>query len=196
MKMNRAIIVGVLVIFSAFTGTARALTVDFSFTNTIGNVTGTVTGHIDGLTDNSTSAPATAVWIDSFPVGLNTSGTYTTPFNVFDWNPAISNENSFTLSSGIVTDMQFDIVNSTNTDQLHLNSTACCANGPTSYFDIGSNNSRYVYTVGPLNGADGLQVTAVAAVPEPSTWAMMLVGFAGIGFMVYRRKSKPVLMAA
>jgi hypothetical protein len=36
----------------------------------------------------------------------------------------------------------------------------------------------------------------VSAVPEPSTWAMMLLGFAGIGFMAYRRKSKPALMAA
>lgn len=26
--------------------------------------------------------------------------------------------------------------------------------------------------------------------PEPSTWAMMLLGFAGIGFMAYRRKNK------
>jgi hypothetical protein len=30
----------------------------------------------------------------------------------------------------------------------------------------------------------------VAAVPEPSTWAMMILGFAGVGFMAYRRKSK------
>jgi len=36
----------------------------------------------------------------------------------------------------------------------------------------------------------------VAAVPEPSTWAMMLLGFAGLGFMAYRRKSRPALMAA
>ena len=36
----------------------------------------------------------------------------------------------------------------------------------------------------------------VAAVPEPSTWAMMILGFAGIGFIAYRRKSKPALMAA
>jgi hypothetical protein len=34
------------------------------------------------------------------------------------------------------------------------------------------------------------------AVPEPSTWAMLLLGFAGIGFMAYHRKSKPALMAA
>jgi hypothetical protein len=39
-------------------------------------------------------------------------------------------------------------------------------------------------------------LTAVAAVPEPSTWAMMLFGFAGVGFIAYRRKSKPALMAA
>jgi hypothetical protein len=38
--------------------------------------------------------------------------------------------------------------------------------------------------------------TAVASVPEPSTWAMMILGFAGVGFMAYRRKSKPALMAA
>ena len=37
---------------------------------------------------------------------------------------------------------------------------------------------------------------AVGAVPEPSTWAMLILGFAGVGFMAYRRKSKPALMAA
>jgi hypothetical protein len=38
--------------------------------------------------------------------------------------------------------------------------------------------------------------TDVSAVPEPSAWAMMILGFAGIGFMAYRRKSKPALMVA
>lgn len=34
-----------------------------------------------------------------------------------------------------------------------------------------------------------LGVDALApAVPEPSTWAMMILGFAGVGFMAYRRK--------
>ena len=36
----------------------------------------------------------------------------------------------------------------------------------------------------------------VAAVPEPSTWAMMLLGFVGLGLMAYRQKSKPALSAA
>jgi hypothetical protein len=38
--------------------------------------------------------------------------------------------------------------------------------------------------------------TPLSAVPEPSTWTMMLLGFAGVGFMVYRRKSKLALLAA
>jgi hypothetical protein len=38
--------------------------------------------------------------------------------------------------------------------------------------------------------------TSVAAVPEPATWAMMIVGFAGVGFVAYRRKSKSAPMAA
>lgn len=37
--------------------------------------------------------------------------------------------------------------------------------------------------------------TVTSAVPEPSTWAMMLLGFAGVGFMAYRRKSKPALQS-
>jgi PEP-CTERM motif len=34
------------------------------------------------------------------------------------------------------------------------------------------------------------------AVPEPSTWAMMILGFCGVGFMAYQRKSKPNLRMA
>jgi hypothetical protein len=33
--------------------------------------------------------------------------------------------------------------------------------------------------------------TQIGGVPEPSTWAMMILGFAGVGFMAYRRKSEP-----
>jgi len=32
----------------------------------------------------------------------------------------------------------------------------------------------------------------VSAVPEPATWALMLLGFAGVGFAAYRRKAKPI----
>jgi PEP-CTERM motif len=46
------------------------------------------------------------------------------------------------------------------------------------------------------NGEIRSGTLTIAAVPEPSTWAMLLIGFAGIGFMAYRRKNKAALMAA
>jgi hypothetical protein len=48
-------------------------------------------------------------------------------------------------------------------------------------------------------GIDNVTVSTDAittAVPEPSTWAMMLLGFAGLGFMGYRRKNKTALNVA
>ena len=41
---------------------------------------------------------------------------------------------------------------------------------------------------------DDVRVTA--AVPEASTWAMMILGFAGVGFMAYRRRNQTVALAA
>lgn len=38
-------------------------------------------------------------------------------------------------------------------------------------------------------------MTISAAVPEPSTWAMMLLGFAGVGFMAYRRRGQIARLA-
>jgi len=32
--------------------------------------------------------------------------------------------------------------------------------------------------------------TVAGAVPEPATWAMMLLGFFGVGFLAYRRKNQ------
>jgi hypothetical protein len=39
---------------------------------------------------------------------------------------------------------------------------------------------RYTLTISEVAGA----------VPEPSTWAMMLLGFCGVGFMAYRRRDR------
>lgn len=45
-------------------------------------------------------------------------------------------------------------------------------------------------------GQTAFEFAFTAAVPEASTWAMMILGFAGIGFMAYRRKSHSALIAA
>ena len=46
-------------------------------------------------------------------------------------------------------------------------------------------------TVDNLTLAQGL----TSAVPEPSTWAMMILGFAGVGFLAYRRRKTSALAA-
>jgi len=52
----------------------------------------------------------------------------------------------------------------------------------------GSPNTLY-FTAGPDGESHGL-FGALTVVPEPSTWAMMLLGFAGLGFLGYRRARK------
>ena len=41
-------------------------------------------------------------------------------------------------------------------------------------------------------GVDNASIN-LGAVPEQSTWAMMILAFAGIGFMVYRRSRKSTM---
>lgn len=39
-------------------------------------------------------------------------------------------------------------------------------------------------------GLDDFTYHAVSGVPEPATWAMMVLGFAGLGFLAYRRRNQ------
>jgi hypothetical protein len=56
--------------------------------------------------------------------------------------------------------------------------------------------SSFDFLIDTVAFNESVQTAINGAVPEPSTWAMMILGFAGIGWMAYRRKSKPALIAA
>jgi PEP-CTERM motif len=56
---------------------------------------------------------------------------------------------------------------------------------------IGPTGSTGFVFLGP--GEDNFILTT--AVPEPSTWAMMILGFLGVGFMAYRRRNRAMLAA-
>jgi hypothetical protein len=68
------------------------------------------------------------------------------------------------------------------------------------YYDFawaGGSFKFRVFDVSPFAvGAPGntitgeILLTSVAPVPEPTTWAMMIIGFAGVGFLAYRRRSQ------
>jgi hypothetical protein len=126
---------------------------------------------------------------------------------------------SYTLSfATALLSFQFDTVSNITSNLLPAwSATAFDASNVTlstagnSSLSVGGNAQTYLLN-GPgiesvtfYGNAEGLAgftnqpidtLVLTTAVPEPSTWAMMLLGFAGIGFMAYRRKSKPALMAA
>ena len=56
------------------------------------------------------------------------------------------------------------------------------------------------YSISLFPGADGTaygsgQAFASATAPEPSPWAMMIIGFAGLGFAGYRARRSPIAIA-
>ena len=71
--------------------------------------------------------------------------------------------------------------------------------GPNTNF--GSTNTFYIGYDDQITGQDDnhddlvLRVTVLPAVPEPATWAMMLLGFGAVGFAMRRRRA-PVLAQA
>lgn len=44
-------------------------------------------------------------------------------------------------------------------------------------------------------GENAFKLTFTEAVPEPSTWAMMILGFFGIGYLTYRRRTQPAALS-
>jgi hypothetical protein len=58
------------------------------------------------------------------------------------------------------------------------------------FSSLGATPGTYEWTWGSgANQNFTLVVGAANVVPEPSTWAMMLLGFTGVGFAAYRRRS-------
>jgi hypothetical protein len=62
----------------------------------------------------------------------------------------------------------------------------------TQFYSSVLNNNYFDY----YNGQFVAGNLSVSAVPEPATWAMTILGFMGVGFMAYRRKSKQAPLLA
>jgi hypothetical protein len=103
-----------------------------------------------------------------------------------------------TPTSGGVTNLQIDIGSSVFDLTQSFTSVAFLLGKPV---DISSMSTTpgflltgldgYLYSAGRQFGAGTVSFSAqpiVTAVPEPSTWALIILGFFGVGFMAYRRK--------
>ncbi|MEH2517767.1 hypothetical protein V1279_003340 [Bradyrhizobium sp. AZCC 1610] len=98
----------------------------------------------------------------------------------------------FTLTNGTIYNIQMNLFVDANTLGIGGGTdTQFAFIDPIISFDPAFGNQ------GPLDllFTGGVGNIAVGGVPEPSTWAMMILGFAGVGYMTYRRR-KTVALAA
>jgi hypothetical protein len=135
--------------------------------------------------DNATQSLSQAV-------ALNGGVTYALNFALFATASGANNPFAFTL-----TDMLGAVLTNSN------DSAAVPVGQWTNYsynFTTPSDGNyllNFNFVSGPTPAKDVLlDGVAIAAVPEPSTWAMMILGFFGVGYMAYRRKQHLSVCAA
>jgi len=90
-------------------------------------------------------------------------------------------------------------------DAMEANANANASDGPhgsdNELADLTNTGLLYIDTpdggITFLSGHDySTNAGSSGSVPEPSTWAMMILGFIGIGALAYRRKSRPISVGA
>jgi hypothetical protein len=81
---------------------------------------------------------------------------------------------AFTVTDGQAFNLYFD---TNSTGQFNCGQVGYCLLGPGSVGTEGSTDATAAITF------------AASAVPEPSTWAMMILGFLGLGWIAHRKKS-------
>jgi PEP-CTERM motif len=153
-------------------------------------------------TASSPTSPAVFGWTGDYSTGCCVwSGTPVAGTNYFD----VSMKFSFaTPIAAFLSQVSWDIAPvsmSVYDSANNLLETLALSDGnsnlvtPGGYFGF-QESSADISSIVFSGGAVGVRdISISAAVPEPSTWAMMILGFAGIGFMAYRRKPRPALMA-
>jgi PEP-CTERM motif-containing protein len=178
---------------SACTSVTGTVTFNFNTSHFSGNLvlsngdTASLSGGIPGSVSGSTAAT-------TYPFPSYTSW-FNPPLNTYGYTSGLSG--NFTLSDGSI--VSWSLQGSAGQVGCGDNSPGCAAGtssastSPT--FDF-SSVTEYVTYTSASNAGGGVwieQPDEVAAVAEPSTWAMMLIGFAAIGFAGYRRSLRPLI---
>ena len=180
--------IGVLIatcaLFAATTTVPAAAAVyDFSYTGALsGNLVITTSDTLDAVGGfDITSVSGTFG-------GLGITGLFSNPNQPFASSTGTFTWDNVLFPSGVQAFDRFGIAFTT-------------AGGTFNIFDAIADgaNTDAAAPYGLIVGETGVETfgtgTIAAAVPEPSTWAMMILGFAGVGYMTYRRQRTAALAA-
>jgi hypothetical protein len=117
--------------------------------------------------------------------------TFSTPISAFlsevNWAPGYSNGANIFMSA-------FDSSNALiETFQFANGSSNLVSPGYYGFQEDSSSIARIEFSGGYIGDRN---ISISSAVPEPSTWAMLILGFAGVGFMAYRRRNNTAMLRA
>ena len=187
--LRGALVAGTAVLSSLWSSPSHALTIDFSFINTIGNVSGTVSGEIEGLVDTGFSS-ATNVIIQSAPGSLG----LTLPLDILS-TPAgtltLDRANGFITTGGVITGGALVITENYTLPDFTPENWAFCLSVSVGYCSS-SPSGAYL-----TNGSGGLEVATdvsptftTAATPLPAGLPLFATGLGALGLLGWRRKRK------
>lgn len=189
MKFGLNIVFAAVVIFGATFGSADASVVDFQYQGTVksAQTLGISAGDpftINVFADNGSSSLVDQTW-ESYNIQYFTlrAGTYSATYTAL-----LPGDGFATNGTGNVYIDFFGgtASNSVNTDNFGTSTGTFAGLYANAFCDTLQHCNQITGTL--YNVPTQWTVTEVTAVPEPSTWAMIILGFCGLGFMAYRRK--------
>jgi PEP-CTERM motif len=173
---------------------ALTMPANAAFVATLGNNPTSATGHFSNAVNGAT-------FVDDFTFSLSGASQFvafasaTNDFAVTGGSDFISNFTGqlFSFGADLLPFTADDVARSpiATPHPCADNPGNCQALSGSAILDAGGYYLQFTGTGGGTAGYGGdLTTAAIAAVPEPSTWAMMILGFAGIVTMAARRKRK------
>jgi hypothetical protein len=177
-----------------------------------GNNNSTLTANaiaINTTTNSNDTVIGRLTWVNRATTGLsNADSAYNViyNFNLSFSSPSLSSDSqAFTLNleqtENAAGDLVFNLSNTTlaglgpfslagvTISDLHFGLASGTSGGYTSATGLWTNPDPTTQG-GSFTSTMNIYAVFTAAVPEPSTWAMMILGFAGVGFMAYRRRNQ------
>jgi hypothetical protein len=171
------VVLGVCFAFVAAPASASVVTVEYTLTfNGPGGGSGTLTLNetsLGNLNENApTSGESFAGTVDGIHFNISSSS-----YSNWSINLAGGNFNNLGLESAGSPNPGVDILQTSGGNGYNIQVT--------------QGNSLIYYATFSI----GAPTLVTPGVPEPSTWAMMILGFCGLGFLAYRRKQNGAALA-